>query len=83
MRAEFLIDKAKQDCVHVLKLGEVALKEVQSESGISYRTVVGDGKTSVNDLPSLADYDIHSRVVALEQEIKKLREIIKDQGELP
>lgn len=72
MRAEFKLGRAKRGCNHILKLGEVALQEID-ERGVSYRTVVGDGKTPMNDLPSLADYDLHERVVRLEREVKELK----------
>ena len=74
MQAYFKMGQATRTSTYVPKLGEVLMQEIDDGSGEKkYRTVVGDGKTGVNDLPSLADYGLHERVIRLEQEVEKLK----------
>ena len=74
MRAYFNMDRAGKDSDYTPRLGEVLLHELDDGSGEKqYRTVAGDGKTPVKDLPSLADYDLHERVVRLEREVERLK----------
>lgn len=74
MGAYFQMGRYGKDSDYTPRLGEVILHEIDDGSGEKqYRTVVGDGKTPVRDLPSLADYDLHERVVRLEREMERLK----------
>lgn len=74
MGAYFNMGRVGKDSDYVPRLGEVILHETDNYSGDKqYRTVVGDGRTPVGDLPSLADYDLHERVVRLEKEVERLK----------
>jgi len=74
MGAYFQMGRYGKDSDYVPRLGEVILHETQTlGSEKQYRTVVGDGKTPVGDLPTLADYDLHERVVRLEREVERLK----------
>lgn len=74
MGAYFRMGRYGKDSDYVPRLGEVIMHETDNYSGEKqYRTVVGDGKTPVYDLPSLADYDLHERVVRLEREVERLK----------
>lgn len=46
-----LLGRGKHTCTKVLGVGEVAMHE---NSDGSYRTVIGDGKTPVNELPTFS-----------------------------
>jgi len=43
---------------------------------------VGDGKTPIQDLPAIADYDLRERVINLEEEVAKLKRDLKDHKDL-
>lgn len=74
MGAYFNMGRASNTSTYIPRLGEVMLHEMDDGSGEKqYRTVVGDGKTPVYDLPTLADYDLHERVVRLEREVERLK----------
>lgn len=74
MGAYFQMGRYSKDSDYAPRLGEVILHEMQTTGGEKqYRTVVGDGKTPVGDLPTLADYDLHERVVRLERELERLK----------
>ncbi|NBO99282.1 MAG: hypothetical protein EBU90_04035 [Proteobacteria bacterium] len=72
MNAYFGIGKAKQGSEYIPKLGEVVLYERDKELDM-WDTRIGDGKTSVKDLPPLSTYyDIYERVRILEEKVSKL-----------
>lgn len=74
MGAYFRMGQYGKDSDYIPRLGEVIMHEMQTFGGNKeYRTVVGDGKTPVYDLPTLADYDLHERVVRLEREVERLK----------
>ena len=74
MSAYFNMGRALKTSAYVPRLGEVMLHEMDDHSGgKQWRTVVGDGKSPVNDLPTLADYSLHERVVRLEKEVEELK----------
>jgi hypothetical protein len=72
MNAYFGISKARNNCDHIPKLGEVVLYERDKELQI-WDTRIGDGKTLAKDLPPLANYDIYERVRILEEKVAKLQ----------
>jgi hypothetical protein len=75
MSAYFNMGRAVKTSTYIPRLGEVILHEMDEYSGEKqWRTVVGDGKTPVHDLPALADYGLHERVIRLEKEVEKLKE---------
>ena len=75
MRAEFIIGKVSPDSSCIPKKGEVIQYDRLGDG--SWLTIhVGDGKTKATDLPVIADYDLHKRVILLEQQVKKLQERI-------
>ena len=71
MSAYFNIGKARNNCDHIPRLGEVFLYERDKELQI-WDTRIGNGKTPAKDLPPLASYDIYERVRILEEKIAKL-----------
>jgi len=71
MNAYFGISKARNNCDHIPKIGEVVLYERDKELQI-WDTRIGDGKTPVKDLLPLANRDIYERVTILEEKIAKL-----------
>ena len=74
MGAYFRMGQVGRESDYIPRLGEVILHEMDGVSGEkNYRTVVGDGRTPVGDLPSLADYDLNERVACLEREMERLR----------
>jgi uncharacterized small protein (DUF1192 family) len=72
MNGYFSLPKAKKDCGHIPKLGEVFLYEYDTAAKL-WDTRIGDGKTPAKDLPRLANYDIYERVAKLEKEIEQLK----------
>lgn len=66
MRAEFIIGKASTNSQYIPKRGEVIQYDRLGDG--SWLTIhVGDGRTKVTDLPVIADYDLHERVISLEK----------------
>lgn len=72
MNGYFGISKARQNCGHIPRLGEVCQYQYDSDNDL-WDTRIGDGKTPVKDLPRLANYDIYERVRILEEEVEKLK----------
>ena len=69
------MNKASQNSPYIPKRGEVIQYDRLGDG--SWLTIhVGDGKTKVKDLPTLADYDLHERVILLEKQVKELQERI-------
>ena len=75
MRAEFIIGKASPNSPYIPKKGEVIQYDRLGDG--SWLTIhIGDGKTKATDLPVIADYDLHERVILLEKQVKELQERI-------
>lgn len=72
MNGYFGISKARQNCDHIPRLGEVCQYQYDSNNNL-WDTRIGDGKTPVKDLPRLANYDIYERVAKLEIEVANLK----------
>lgn len=72
MQAYFSLGKAKANCEHILRLGEVCLYQYDPIQDL-WDTRIGDGNTPVKNLPRLANYDIYERVAQLEKEILELK----------
>jgi len=74
MRAMLKIGPVKQNDVYVPQRGEVVQYDRLGDG--SWLTLhVGDGKNTVPNLPTVVDYDLHDRVLKLETEIAKLKQI--------
>lgn len=73
MSIMFKMGRAQRGSTYVPKVGEVIMQEMPEGSDPKFRTVVGDGTTPVDDLPSLIPYDLHARVSRLEEELKELK----------
>lgn len=75
MRGRFLIGQAAPNCIYIPQRGEVFQYDRLGDG--SWLTMhVGDGKTKATDLPAIADYDLHERVILLEKQIKEFQERI-------
>lgn len=70
MSVMFKMGRTKTGGNYVPAVGEVLMQEMPDGS---FRTVVGDGTTGVDDLPSLIPYDLHDRVRRLEKELDDLK----------
>lgn len=72
MRAYFKIGHYRYGSDYIPRLAEVSIYQRISDCDI-WDVVIGDGKTSVKDLPRLANHDIYERVAKLEREVEQLK----------
>ena len=70
MKALLMLGRAKNDSEYIPYFGEVLLRE---ETNGEVQTLVGDGKTAAKDLLPFFTYDVHKRILKLEEEIKNLK----------
>ncbi len=70
MSIKFNMGRTRWGSTYVPTLGEVLMQEMPDGS---FRTIVGDGVTPVDDLPPLMPYDLHERVRRLEKELDDLK----------
>ena len=75
MRADFILGRVPKNDPYIPKRGEV-IQYDRLGDGTWITTHIGDGKNTVQNLPVLADYDLHERVLNLENKVKQLQEKI-------
>lgn len=74
---KFKMARFKRPTDYIPEVGEVVMYDANDDMG--FLTRIGDGKTVVQNLPPLANYDIYQKVFELEQEIIKLKRQIKEE----